>query len=103
MERKPPQEEPARRRRREPARQPEPVNIVRRRPTETAGAAGALAVLLVRMLGLEDPDLIVALTVVLGAVPAGVTWMVELARSRGVRAAFNASRDALPDGGHPTA
>lgn len=51
-----------------------------RRPAETTTAAGALAVLLGYVLGIRDPEVLVALTVVLGAIPGVVTWAVGLRR-----------------------
>lgn len=42
--------------------------------------AAAVALLLVHVLGATDPDVIVALGVVVGFVPAAVTWVVTLAR-----------------------
>ena len=55
---------------------------MRRRPAETSTAAGALAVLVGYVLGIRDPEVLVALTVVLGTVPAAVTWLVELVGGR---------------------
>lgn len=53
------------------------------RPAETTTAAGALAVLIGYVVGLRDPEVLVALTVALGAVPGAVTWLVETVRGRG--------------------
>jgi hypothetical protein len=55
-------------------------NIVRRRPAETAGIASAVAVLVAKLLGVDDPDVIVALAVVIGFIPAVITFIVELTR-----------------------
>ena len=55
---------------------------VKRRPAEAAGLAGAVSLLVVRLAGVTDPDLIVAIGVVVGAVPAGITWLVTLVRSK---------------------
>jgi hypothetical protein len=51
-----------------------------RRPAETAGLAGAVVVLIAYRAGVSDPAVIVALTIVVGAVPAAVTWLVETLR-----------------------
>lgn len=42
--------------------------------------AGAVALLLAHALGVTDPDVYLALGVVVGFVPAAVTWIVTLAR-----------------------
>ena len=60
--------------------QARPHKIVRRRPAETGGVAGALALLVARAAGVDDPNMIVALATVFGFAPAGVTWLVELIR-----------------------
>lgn len=52
-----------------------------KRPAETtAGVAGALAALLGPRVGIDSPGEIAALAVVLGAIPAAVTWLVDRAR-----------------------
>jgi len=38
-------------------------------------------VLICALLGVDDPNTLAALTIVVGAVPAVVTWIVELTRS----------------------
>lgn len=53
---------------------------MKNRPAETGGVAAALALLLARALGLSDADLIVALGIVIGFIPAGITWVVSTAR-----------------------
>jgi predicted PurR-regulated permease PerM len=51
------------------------------RPAETAAPiATVLAVLLARIIGVEDADLVGYIAIALSFVPAGVTWMVELLR-----------------------
>lgn len=52
------------------------------RPAETGGVAGALAYLIAYFAGLHDEGVLVALGVVLGFVPAGITWTVELVRGQ---------------------
>lgn len=51
---------------------------MRTRPAETSAVAAALAVLIGRLAGIHDPDTITALAVVVGVIPAGVTWLVNL-------------------------
>lgn len=58
-------------------------NPVVRRPAETAGIAGSVAILVARVAGVTDADTIVALAAVLGFLPAAVTWTVALVRNRG--------------------
>jgi hypothetical protein len=58
-----------------------PQKVIRRRPAETGGVAGAVALLIARAAGLSDPNLIVALATVIGFAPAGLTWLVGLLRS----------------------
>ncbi len=53
---------------------------VRKRPAETAGIAGALALVVCRALGVDDADVMMALGVLFASLPAGVTWLVELLR-----------------------
>ncbi len=55
---------------------------IHRRPAEVSGLVGAVTLLLVHLLGVDDPDVIVALGVIVGAVPAIVTWSVGLVRRR---------------------
>lgn len=51
-----------------------------RRPAETGSLAGAAAILVGRLVGIDDPNTLVALTVILGFVPAAITWLVTLRR-----------------------
>lgn len=50
------------------------------RPAETGGVAGAVALLVARGLGVSDVGLVTALAVVIGFVPAAITWLVNLLR-----------------------
>lgn len=52
------------------------------RPAETVGVAAAVAVLIAYFAGIDDPGLIAAMAVIVGFIPAAVTWCVELARKR---------------------
>lgn len=55
-----------------------PQKTVQQRPAETAGAAGSVALLVAHLLGVTDATTITSLAVVLGFVPASVTWLVTL-------------------------
>jgi hypothetical protein len=59
-----------------------PDDLAKRRPAEVSGVAGAVALLLAHLLGVTDADTIVALAIVVGVVPAAVTFVVHLLRSR---------------------
>lgn len=61
---------------------PPPSSLAARRPAETTAAASAVALLVARLLGVEDADTITALAIVIGLVPTGVTWLVETLRAR---------------------
>jgi hypothetical protein len=60
----------------------QPTSTVERRPAEASGVAGAVALLVAHLFGVDDADTIVALAVVVGCIPALVTWLVVLLRSR---------------------
>lgn len=53
-------------------------NLPSRRPAETSAVAAALALLIARLLGVDDADTVTALAIVIGFVPAAVTWLYEL-------------------------
>ncbi len=54
------------------------ANVATRRPTETGAlVAGATAFLLGRIFG-WDGDVQGAVTVLIGALPAGITWVTEM-------------------------
>lgn len=53
------------------------------RPAEFGGASAAVAVLIAHLLGLNDPSTIAALAVVVGFVPALITWLVSLFQHKG--------------------
>jgi hypothetical protein len=50
------------------------------RPAETGGVTAAVAVLIAYLAGLREPSVIIALTVVIGFVPAAITWLVVMFR-----------------------
>lgn len=53
-----------------------------RRPAESAGVTGAVALLVARLLGVTDADTIVALGVLFASLPAVVTFAVVTWRKR---------------------
>ena len=57
---------------------------MKRRPAETAGVGGGLAVAVALLLGLDDPEVLAAAAVLIGAVPAVVTLLVANGGARGV-------------------
>jgi hypothetical protein len=69
-------------------------SIATKRPTETLTAVGALAVVLARVFGVDNDNTMTALTVLIGFLPAGITWLVNLISS--TRAAAPATF-TLPD------
>lgn len=56
--------------------------LVKDRPAETGTVAGALAILIAYVLGIDDGTVLIALTVVLGAFPGVITWIVNEQRAR---------------------
>lgn len=52
------------------------------RPAETGGIAAAFALLIAHVAGVNDAGTIAALAVVVGFVPAAITWTVGLIRTR---------------------
>jgi hypothetical protein len=50
------------------------------RPAETGGIATAIAVLIAHLFGVDDSTIIVTLAVIVGFVPAAITWLVTLIR-----------------------
>ncbi len=55
--------------------------LVRTRPAETGGVASAMALLIAYACGVKDTGVIIALGVVVGFVPAAITWTVEVVRT----------------------
>jgi NhaP-type Na+/H+ or K+/H+ antiporter len=55
------------------------------RPAESFGIAAAAAFLIARILGLTDPMTVTAIGVVVGCIPAAVTWIVHLRRKPPVK------------------
>ena len=58
------------------------MGTLQNHPAESGGVAAALALLVAHFLGLTDVGLVVALGVVIGFVPAAITWTVNLVRGR---------------------
>lgn len=60
-------------------------NPVSKNPAASFGVAGAVALLIARVMGVDDADTIVALSVVLMAAPAGIAivaaWVMSLVRT----------------------
>lgn len=52
------------------------------RPAEWSAAAAALALLIVSLLGVDDPAILTALGVVIGFIPTAVTSIVEYIRKQ---------------------
>lgn len=48
----------------------------RHRPAETGAAALAFAVLIARLLGVDDVDTVTAIAIVIAFVPGAITWIV---------------------------
>lgn len=58
------------------------MNRAKARPAETGGLAAAVVALIVYALGVDDTALVAPLIIVVGSVPAAITWTVELLRRR---------------------
>lgn len=58
---------------------------VTRRPAETGGVATAAAALIARAFGVKDPDTLTYLIIVVGAVPAAITFLIGQVRRRNGR------------------
>lgn len=61
-----------------------PTAILRSRPAETATpVAMAIALLIARAVGVDDAFTVGYIAIIVSFVPAAVTWIVNLIRSRG--------------------
>lgn len=57
------------------------MNKLQRRPAETGGVvAGAVAALIAKLVGIDDADTVIYLTIIVGFVPAAITWLVVTIR-----------------------
>jgi hypothetical protein len=65
-----------------------------KRPAEVAGLSGSVALLVCRAAGVDDPDVLVGIGAVVGAVPAAVTLLVANGGVRGVAAKLWRGRGA---------
>jgi hypothetical protein len=54
--------------------------VVKSRPAETTALAAAIVVLIAYFLGIDDPGVMAALTIVVGAIPGVVTSIVEMTK-----------------------
>jgi hypothetical protein len=52
------------------------------RPAEVGGIAGAVALLVAHLLGVNDTTTIISIATILGFVPAAITWIVTLIRGK---------------------
>jgi uncharacterized YccA/Bax inhibitor family protein len=57
--------------------------IVTTRPAETGGIGAAISVLIAYFAGVDNPAVIAALAVVVGAIPGIITWAVVTFRKEG--------------------
>lgn len=57
------------------------MGLVSQRPAESGGAASAVALLIAYFAGVQEPGVVVAIGVVVGFIPAAITWAVNLARA----------------------
>jgi hypothetical protein len=55
---------------------------VKSRPAETTAVASALALLIARIAGVSDVDTVTAIAIVIGFIPAAVTWIVTLRQKK---------------------
>jgi uncharacterized YccA/Bax inhibitor family protein len=60
----------------------QPKGLVQSRPAETGAIGAAVAVLIAYFAGLDDPAIITALAVVVGAIPGVITWLVVTIRKK---------------------
>jgi len=58
------------------------MGVVKTRPAETTAIAASVALLICKAAGVDDPDTLTAMAVVIGFIPAAVTWIVTLTRRR---------------------
>ena len=56
--------------------------MVKNRPAESGGVASALGLLLAYILGINDVEIVVALGVAIGFLPAAITWLVVTFRGQ---------------------
>jgi hypothetical protein len=64
------------------ARPESTLSVVKSRPAETSALAASIVVLISYFAGVDDPAVIASLTVIVGAIPGVVTWLVVLRRGK---------------------
>lgn len=52
------------------------------RPAEVGGIAGAVALLIAKLLGVDDVGTVTAIGIVIGFIPAAITFVVELVKGK---------------------
>ena len=57
-------------------------NVIARRPAESTALGAAAALLIGKLAGLDDPETITALAIVIAALPTVVTYFVSNAQRR---------------------
>ena len=57
-------------------------NLPKERPAETTAVAAAIALLIAWLAGVDDPGVIAAIGIVVGFIPAAVTWLVVTLRGK---------------------
>jgi cell division protein FtsW (lipid II flippase) len=62
------------------------------RPAETAAVAGAIALLIGYVAGIDDRTILTAIGVVIGFIPAAITWLVVTFRKPKPKAHRHAAR-----------
>ena len=72
---------------------PELKNMTRRRPAETSAAGGGIALVIGRLLGIDDPDLLAGLGLAVALIPAVVSFVVSNGGLRGVWRLIRDGRD----------
>ena len=61
-----------------------PKQLVAQRPAESGtGLAAAVAVIVCALLDVDDPNILFALTLLVGALPGAITWVVDLRYRKG--------------------
>jgi hypothetical protein len=56
------------------------TSLPKKRPAETGGVVGALVFVIAGLFGVTDQDTLVAFGVIVGFVPAAITWTVATVR-----------------------
>jgi hypothetical protein len=59
-----------------------PATVIKDRPAEAGALGASVAVLIAYLFGLDDPAVIASLTMVVGALPGVITWIVVTIRNK---------------------